>query len=126
MSADATKDINFEVIKEQCIGCIKKYAVFSGRARRQEFWIFFLASFVVGCVVGWIPVIGWLISLALFVPSLAVSARRLHDTDRSALLLLLGFIPLAGLIILIVFWVQEGTAGQNKYGPDPKKKPRKR
>jgi len=120
MSADATKDINFEVIKERCIGCIKKYAVFNGRARRQEFWIFLLASFVIGCVVGWIPVIGWLISLALFIPSLAVSARRLHDTDRSALLLLLGFIPLAGLIILIVFWVQEGTRGKNKYGPDPK------
>jgi len=120
MSTDVAKDINFEVIKEHCIGCLKKYAVFSGQARRQEFWIFFLASFVVGCVVGWIPVIGLLISLAILIPSLAVGARRLHDTDRSALLLLLGFIPIAGLIILIVFWVQEGTAGKNKYGPNPK------
>jgi len=120
MSADVTKDINLEVIKEHCIGCIKKYAVFSGRARRQEFWIFFLACFVASCVIGWIPVIGWLFSLALFVPSLAVGARRLHDIDRTALLLLLALIPLAGIIILIVFWVQEGTVGENKYGPDPK------
>ena len=120
MSADVTKDITFEVVKDTCIGCIKKYVVFDGRARRREFWIFFLASFVVSCVVGWIPVIGWLISLALFLPSLTVGARRLHDTDRTALLLLLGFIPLIGLIILIVFWVQDGTAGENKYGPNPK------
>ena len=120
MSADVTKDLSFEVIKDTCIGCIKKYVVFDGRARRREFWIFFLASFVVSCVVGWIPVIGWLISLALFLPSLTVGARRLHDTDRTALLLLLGFIPLVGLIILIVFWVQEGTPGENKYGPNPK------
>jgi uncharacterized membrane protein YhaH (DUF805 family) len=120
MSAEATNDINFGVIKEQCIGCLKKYAVFSGRARRQEFWIFFVATFVVGCVVGWIPIIGWLISLAMVVPSLAVGGRRLHDTNRSALWLLLLLIPLVGFIILIVFWVQEGTAGKNKYGPNPK------
>jgi uncharacterized membrane protein YhaH (DUF805 family) len=120
MSADVTKDITFEVIKEQFIGTLKKYAVFNGRARRQEFWIFFICSFVVGCVVGWIPVIGWLISLAFFVPSLAVGARRLHDIDHSALLLLLLLIPLVGFIVLIVFWVQEGTAGDNKYGPNPK------
>jgi uncharacterized membrane protein YhaH (DUF805 family) len=116
MSADATNDINFGVIKEQCIGCLKKYAVFNGRSRRQEFWIFFVA----GLIVGWIPVIGWLVALAIFVPSLAVGARRLHDTDRSALLLLLLLIPLAGIIVLIVFWAQEGTHGKNKYGQDPK------
>ncbi|MDR2597875.1 MAG: DUF805 domain-containing protein [Treponema sp.] len=120
MSADVTKDINLEAIKEQCIGCIKKYTVLNGRARRQEFWIFFLACFVSGCVIGWIPVIGWLFSLALFIPSLSVGARRLHDTNRSGWTLLLSLIPLAGIIILIVFWVQEGTAGENKYGPNPK------
>jgi uncharacterized membrane protein YhaH (DUF805 family) len=120
MSADSTKDLNFEVIKDSFIGTLKKYAVFDGRARRQEFWIFFLASFVVSCVVGWIPVIGWLISLAFFVPSIAVGTRRLHDTGRSGWLQLLALIPLVGLIILIVFWVQEGTAGQNKYGSNPK------
>jgi len=125
MSANTANDINFEVIKEQFIGTLKKYAVFDGRARRQEFWIFFICSFVVGCVVGWIPVIGWLISLAFFVPSIAVGARRLHDTDRSGWLQLLGLIPLAGLIILIVFWVQEGTPGENKYGSNPKKKKQK-
>jgi uncharacterized membrane protein YhaH (DUF805 family) len=120
MSADVSKDINFEVIKESLIGTLKKFAVFNGRARRQEFWFFVLASFVAGCVVGWIPVIGWLFSLALLVPSITVGVRRLHDTGRSGWTELLGLIPLAGIIILIVFWVQEGTAGENKYGPNPK------
>ena len=121
MSADVSNSINFDVIKDTCIGCIKKYVVFDGSARRQEFWIFFLCTFLVGCVLFWIPVIGWIVSLALFLPSLAVGGRRLHDTDRSALLLLLSLIPLAGIIILIVFWVQDGTAGKNKYGPNPKR-----
>jgi uncharacterized membrane protein YhaH (DUF805 family) len=59
-------------------------------------------------------------SLAILVPCLAVGARRLHDTNRTALLLLLALIPLVGIIILIVFFVQEGTAGNNQYGPNPK------
>jgi len=120
MSDDVTKDINLEVIKETCIGCIKKYAVFTGRSRRREFWIFFLACFVAGCVVNWIPFVGGVFIFAVFVPTLAVSVRRLHDIGRHGLLVLLAFIPLVGLIILIVFWVKEGTAGENKYGPNPK------
>jgi len=121
MSANTANDINFEVIKKQVIGTLKKYAVFTGRARRQEFWIFFLCSFVVGLVLGWIPVIGWLISLAVFIPSLTVGVRRLHDTGRSGWTELLALIPLAGIIILIVFWAQEGAGGKNKYGPNPKR-----
>jgi uncharacterized membrane protein YhaH (DUF805 family) len=120
MSADGTNSITFDVIKDSLLGTLKKYAVFSGRARRREYWLFFLASFVVGLVLGWIPVIGWLVSLALFIPSLSVGVRRLHDTGRGGLTLLLALIPLVGIIILIVFWAQEGAAGENKFGPDPK------
>ncbi|MDR2598043.1 MAG: DUF805 domain-containing protein [Treponema sp.] len=118
--SDITKDINLELVKEICIGCLQKCLVINGRARRREFWIFFLASLVAGLLVGWIPVIGFLFSLAICVPSFTVGVRRLHDTDRSGWMALLAFIPIAGLIILIYFWVQEGTAGENKYGPNPK------
>jgi len=112
------------------IGVIKKYVVFDGRARRREFWMFFLANFIVGAVLGILgripgigilfTVVSYIYSLAILLPSIAVGARRLHDTNRSALLLLLGLIPLVGAIILIVFCVQEGTPGENQYGPNPK------
>ena len=112
------------------LGVIKKYAEFSGRARRREFWLFFLCNFIVGIVfsiLGRIPGIGivftivsGLYSLAVLVPGIAVGARRLHDTNRTGLLLLLGLIPLVGAIILIVFTVQEGTPGENQYGRNPK------
>jgi ribosomal protein L40E len=65
-------------------------------------------------------VVGWLFYLAVLIPSIALGVRRLHDTNRGGLLFLLILIPLAGIIILIVFWVQEGTAGENKFGSDPK------
>jgi len=117
---DITKDINLDVIKETCIGCIQKYIVLKGRARRREFWIFFLACFIAGCVANLVPLIRWVFPLAIFLPSFTVGVRRLHDTNRSGWTLLLSLIPIAGLIILIVFWVKEGTAGENKYGPDPK------
>jgi len=117
---DITKDITLDVVKETCIGCFKKYRVFTGRAGRREFWIFFLACFVTGLVVNWIPFVGTVFIVLVFMPTLAVSVRRLHDIDRPGPLAALAFIPIVGLIILIVFWVREGTAGENKYGPDPK------
>ena len=60
-----------------------------------------------------------LASLALLLPNLAVAARRLHDTDRTGWFLLLAFIPLIEIIILTVWWCQRGTAGSNRFGPDP-------
>ena len=100
---------------------LKKYAVFDGRASREEFWIFtlvnFIVSFVLHAVLG---VLGAIYTLAVLVPGLAVGARRLHDTGRSGWLLLIGLIPLVGIIVLIVFWVQDSQAGSNKYGPNPK------
>jgi len=58
-------------------------------------------------------------SLVTFLPSLAMGVRRLHDTDRSGWWWLLSFIPLIGIIVLIVFWCFEGTRGPNRFGPDP-------
>jgi len=114
---------------EWYIGVIKKYAVFSGRARRKEYWMFFLFNMIIAAVFGILnkivpgnvfQIVSGIYSLALLVPGLAVCVRRLHDTNRSWLFILFGLIPLAGAIILIVFLAQEGTAGDNQYGPNPK------
>lgn len=87
--------------------CFSKYATFSGRATRSEFWWFYLFSVLVGLFLGWIPVLGWILSIALIIPQFAVGARRLRDTGRSPLNLLWILLPLVGPIILIVFWVGE-------------------
>jgi len=111
-------------------GVLKKYAVFTGRARRKEFWMFLLINFLIGIVFGILTIIpgigsifnilSYVYSLAVLIPSIAVLVRRLHDTGRSGLLALLVLIPLVGAIILIVFSAQEGNPGDNQYGPNPK------
>lgn len=106
------------------------YANFVGRARRQEYWMFTLfnlIAYVVLVVVGRMlfgkgfmgDIPSAIYSLALLIPSIAVSIRRLHDTDRSGWWLLLAFIPLAN-IALLVFMCFEGTRGSNRFGNDPK------
>jgi uncharacterized membrane protein YhaH (DUF805 family) len=111
--------------------CLGKYANFSGRASRSEFWFWVLfqvlLSLVVVVVGGLITVVspdaGRLITLlgygviilGLFLPGLAVSVRRLHDTDRSGWWLLLDFVPLGG-IVLLIFWCLPGTEGPNRFG----------
>jgi uncharacterized membrane protein YhaH (DUF805 family) len=109
------------------IEVLKKYVTFSGRARRTEYWMFLLFSViasivlsVVDGVIGTAPVLGALYSLGVLLPSLAVSVRRLHDTDRSGWWLLLGLIPLVGPIALLVFFCFEGTREENRFGADPK------
>jgi uncharacterized membrane protein YhaH (DUF805 family) len=106
---------------------LKKFAVFTGRSRRQEFWMFVLINAiimigltVIETVVGGPGILGTLYSLAVLVPSLAVGARRLHDTNRSGWWQLIGFVPLIGLIVLIVFFVADSQPGSNQYGPNPK------
>jgi uncharacterized membrane protein YhaH (DUF805 family) len=112
---------------------LKKYAVFSGRARRKELWMFALISFLIALALSIIEFstglydattnLGYLSSiygLAVLLPSLAVGVRRLHDTGRSGLWILIGLVPLVGAIVLIVFYVIEGDAGENEYGPNPK------
>ena len=112
---------------------LKKYAVFKGRARRKEYWMFFLFNLVSLVVLAIIDsltgtfspeaglgLLGSLYSLAVLIPSLAVSVRRLHDTNRNGWWLLMALIPLIGAIILLVFMVQDSRSGENQYGPNPK------
>ncbi|HEU5271777.1 MAG TPA: DUF805 domain-containing protein [Jatrophihabitans sp.] len=103
-----------------------KYATFSGRARRSEFWWFTLFAAILYIVVGIIDavaknaVLGAIVALALILPSLAVTVRRLHDTGRSGWWILIGLIPFVGAIVLLVFECQDSQPGSNNYGPSPK------
>ena len=106
---------------------LKKYAVFSGRARRKEYWMFFLFNliilFVIGLVEGFAGspgIVGMLYSLGVLIPGIAVSVRRLHDTDRSGWWILIGLVPLIGAIVLLVFMVLDSKPDENQYGPNPK------
>ncbi len=103
------------------------YVDFNGRARRREFWHFFLVNLVIVSIfgilsqlLGFFNVVSSLYGLAVFLPGLGLSVRRLHDTDKSGALFWLALIPLIGAIILIVFCCVEGTRGPNRFGPDPK------
>ena len=88
--------------------CFKKYATFEGRASRSEYWWFFLFTLLASTATGIISeALSALFSLAVLLPSLAVGARRLHDTDRSGWFLLLWFIPLIGWIVLVIWAIQD-------------------
>lgn len=108
------------------LGVIQKYAVFSGRARRKEYWMFVLFNFIFAAAASIIDsilgtyLISPLYSLAVFVPSLAVSVRRLHDIGKSGAWIFISLIPLAGPIWLLILLATEGNRGDNQYGPDPK------
>ena len=105
---------------------LQKYAVFDGRAKRSEYWLFALIQTIIVAVlyalffaVGeWFLVVYLLYVLATLLPSLAVTVRRLHDTGRTGWWILIGLVPLIGAIILIIFMVME-SGGDNEYGPRP-------
>jgi len=106
---------------------LKKYAVFSGRARRKEYWMFFLFNIIIALVLGFIEglvggpgIIGTLYSLAVLIPGIAVSIRRLHDIGRSGWWLLICLIPIIGPIVVLVFMAQDSKPGDNQYGQNPK------
>lgn len=92
------------------------YVNFTGRSTASEYWWAFLFNFLVSLCLGWIPVIGQLVSLGLMLPGIAISVRRLHDTGKSWAYMLMGLIPLAGCIILIVQYCKESDA-DNQWGP---------
>ena len=119
----------------------RHYVDFSGRSTRTEFWLFYIifygliiASFIVTDVIGqtsldaaaageefslaYIPLILWV--LACFLPSIAVTVRRLHDSNKSGWMYLLTIIPYIGFIFFIVFGFLPGTPGENDYGFDPR------
>ena len=126
---------NLKLAFRQVLG---QYAIFGGRATRPEFWWWILAVFLIFIILGLAdslvvaPLLGFgvgdesagqplstVFSLAILLPMLAVGARRLHDTGKSAWLLLLYLIPLIGGLVLIYFYVQPGDDGENAYGPKP-------
>lgn len=114
------------------IEVLKKYATFTGRARRTEYWMFVLINFAISLALGIVEgvagaamdsdvrILSSLYSLAVLLPSLAVGVRRLHDTDRSGWWMFIAFVPLLGILVLLYFFILEGTQGPNQYGPDPK------
>lgn len=108
-----------------------KYALFTGRARRKEFWQFQVVAFAISIVLmivdgilgtktaSGIGILGGIFSLAILLPNIGVLIRRLHDTDRSGWWVLLGLIPIANIALLVFMFIQ-GTVGSNRFGPDPK------
>ena len=115
------------------IKAIKKYAVFGGRASRKEFWYFVLFNifayyllWYVDIFIGWpesrevgyVGVLGTIFTLAILIPTVAVSVRRLHDTNRNGWWFLLGLAPFVSIVFLF-FMVQDGQMGENKYGLNP-------
>jgi len=120
------------------LAVIKKYADFSGRARRKEYWMFVLFNVIISVILNILErvtlssqdpsaafsnpfyLLGLVYSLAVLLPSLGVMVRRLHDTNRNGWTILLALIPIVGAIILLVYECQDGTPGENKYGPNPK------
>jgi len=114
---------------------LQKFATFKGRASRKEYWVFYVFNFLIswGLIIFDIIMINGaglpdfrvgtfiyvIFLLALFIPSLAVLIRRLHDTGRSAAWLFIVFIPIVGAIALVIFLVQRGDTGTNQFGPNP-------
>lgn len=104
-----------------------KYAQFTGRSRRKEFWMFVLFNFLVGVVLAIVDralglngILNGVYTLAILVPAIALWVRRLHDIGKSGWWVLIGLIPFIGAIVLIVFAVQDSNPGANEYGENPK------
>ena len=112
---------------------MKKYAVFSGRARRKEYWMFALFNFIFFMIAAildnlfgttidglYYGLFYFLYALAILIPSLAVLVRRLYDTGKSGAMIFVGLIPIVGSIWLFVLTVLDSQPGENAYGPNPK------
>jgi uncharacterized membrane protein YhaH (DUF805 family) len=110
----------------------KNYAGFSGRAQRKEYWYFYLFTSLISISlsivdhkIGSVNARGYgllsgIYALLVVIPLLAVTVRRFHDTDSSGWWILLGLFPFLGFAAILFFCVEDGTAGDNRYGPDPK------
>ena len=121
-------------MKEAIISVFSNYATFSGRARRSEYWYFTLFDCLVAGVLAGLStfffgedsthniftLLASLFSLAVFIPNLAVTWRRLHDIGKSGLNYLWILLPLIGGIMLLVWYCRDSQPGDNQYGPNPK------
>jgi len=112
---------------------VRKYAVFAGRAQRKEFWTFFLTNLLIALSLGgidillgtWNPddrfgLVSFIFEVVILIPTIAVSIRRLHDTNRSGWQYLILFIPLIGWIYFLVLMGENSQPSENRYGPNPK------
>ena len=110
---------------EYFIGAFKKFADFSGRASRKEYWMFILFVLIISISLSIVDavldmlILSPIFSLAILVPSISIAARRLHDTGRTGWWQLIALVPLIGIIVLLVFYVQD-SQDENTYGPNPK------
>ncbi|WP_285163385.1 DUF805 domain-containing protein [Shewanella goraebulensis] len=115
------------------IKVLKNYINFKDRARRKEYWFFVLFNVIAGILLGIMDnitgtlnqetgygLLSGIYSLAVFLPALGVSVRRLHDTDRSGWWILSALIPLIGALILLYFFVSDSQEETNRFGPNPK------
>lgn len=106
--------------------CFNKYANFSGRATRSEYWwfqLFFILVYMALAILSsaiseMFAILALVFALGMLIPATAAGVRRLHDTDKSGWWLLLGIVPLIGLL-LIYFLAIEGTPGDNRFGEKP-------
>lgn len=118
------------------VTALQNYAVFSGRARRSEYWyfaLFYLIFYAIGAMLdvmtgtfdkaAGIGLSTGILTLAFLIPSLSVTVRRLHDTGRSGWWFFIAFIPVVGAIVLLVFLAQDSEAGANRFGANPKAGP---
>lgn len=106
---------------------LKNYATFEGRARRKEYWMFFLFNSIIAFLIGFIEgflgssgAIGIIYSFAVLIPGIAVFVRRMHDVNKSGWMWFLVLLPIIGWIWLFVLLVNDGTSGENKYGLNTK------
>lgn len=115
------------------LSVLKQYANFNGRARRKEYWMFFLFNMIFSFAAAMLDnllgtanpelnygVIYILYAIVMLIPSLAVGVRRLHDIGKSGWMMFVGIIPLIGAIWLLVLLVTDSNPGENQYGPNPK------
>ena len=105
--------------------CFKKYATFSGRARRSEFWYWQLFTLIVGAVAAAIDgsdsnTLAGIVGVVLLIPNLAVAVRRLHDTGKSGWYYLMNLIPFVGWIFPLIKYFTDSQNGSNEYGENPK------
>ena len=116
---------------EWYLKALRQYSGFDGRARRMEFWMFALFNWLIGGVLIVVDRfvfeqsygLSTLYSLAVLIPGIALSVRRLHDVGKSGWMLLIALIPIIGAIWLIVLYLSDSDLGENEYGPSPKYDP---
>lgn len=126
--------------KQAVLTALKKYSVFAGRASRPEFWWWVVFMIMLGAATSlaeqvmaspkFAPEvftkntpqqISHIISLFVFLPTLSVGIRRLHDTGRSGVWILVVCVPLLGILLLIYWFASKGEAGKNQFGPPPQR-----